>query len=83
MSAQNLAIDQFYDLSPLIEPIFVEHFKKIYGYSPTLAELKQHLAYTGIDRLVKYIDASNHSLAEVYSKYELAQAIQIYIRKLY
>lgn len=83
MSAHNFAVDQFSDLSPLIEPIFIEHFKKVYGYSPTLAELKQHLVYTGIDRLVEYIRSANHSLAETYNNYELAQSVQVYIRKLY
>ena len=75
--------DDTADLSFIIEPLFIEHFKKIHGNSPTLAELKQHLVFTGIDRLVEYVRESNNSLCELYSKSELVHKTQLYIRQLH
>ena len=83
MSAQKIAFDQPYDLHLIIEPIFIKHFKRTHGYAPALAELKQHLAHTEIGCLVDYMRNENSGLVEIYSKFELAQAIQLYTRKLY
>ena len=75
--------DNTVDLSVIIEPIFIEHFKKIHGSSPTLTELKQHLVFTGIDRLVDYVRETNSNLSNLYSKSELIQQTQLYIRQLH
>ena len=75
--------DDTADLSFIIEPLFIEHFKKIHGNSPTLAELKQHLVFTGIDRMVEYVRETNSSLCELYSKSELVYKTQLYIRQLH
>lgn len=86
MSIQNISFDESTestDLSFIIEPIFIEHFKKTHGNSPTLAELKQHLVFTGIERLVEYVREVNSSLLELYSKSELTQETQLYIRHLH
>lgn len=83
---QNLSFDEPGDsteLSFIIEPIFIEHFKKIHGNSPTLAELKQHLVFTGIDRLVEYVREVNSSLLDIYTNSELKQKTQSYIRQLH
>ena len=83
MNAQQLATGEHPDLRGLIEPIFIEHFKMIHGESPTLAELKQHLANTKINDLVDYMCNANRVLSIIYSKSELAQIAQFYIRKLH
>ena len=86
MAIQNIAINESCestDLSFIIEPLFIEHFKKTHGSSPTLAELKQHLVFTGIDRLVDYVRETNSSLANLYSKSELTLTTKLYIRHLH
>lgn len=86
MSTPNLSVsdsDYTADLSLIIEPLFIEHFKKIHGNSPTLAELKQHLVFTGVDRLVDYMREANSSLCELYPKSELVHKTQLYIRQLH
>ena len=83
MNAQQLATGEHPDLRGLIEPMFIEHFKMIHGSSPTLAELKQHLVNTGIDQLADYVRSTNRVLSTIYTKSELAQIAQFYIRKLH
>lgn len=86
MSIRNFSFNEPGDsteLSFIIEPIFIEHFKKIHGSSPTLAELKQHLVFTGIERLVEYVREVNSGLLELYTKTELKQKTQSYIRQLH
>ena len=86
MTAPGVTINessQASDLSFIIESIFIEHFKKIHGSSPTLTELKQHLVFTGIDQLVEYVREVNASLANLYSKSELINTTKLYIRHLH
>ena len=83
MNAQQLATGEHPDLRGVIEPIFIEHYKSIHDTSPTLAELKQHLANTKINDLVDYIRKANCTLSTIYSNSELAQIAHFYIRKLH
>ena len=86
MPVQNSSLNEPYDITELsfiIESILIEHFKHIHGSSPTLAELRQHLVFTGINKLVEYIRAANSDLRESYSKSELVHETQLYIRHLH
>lgn len=65
-----------------IEPIFIEHFKITHGNTPSLIELKQHLVSIGIDGLIEHLRNMSEHVVSLYSKSELTQTIQIYIRKL-
>ena len=86
MAIQSFAVNESRetsDLAFIIEFLFIEHFKKIHGSSPTLAELKQHLVFTGIDKLVDYVCKENSDIANLYSKSELIYTTQLYIRHLH
>ena len=70
------------DLFDLIEPLIVEHFKSVYGSSPSLTELKHHLVTTSIDKLIDHMHHFNSLISEIYTHSEIVSTIHLYIRKL-